>query len=54
MRPIHVNGVEESVLDAHYFDKIIDFSHLSIYGEYERGRFFRARLGRAAIQRLAN
>jgi len=25
---IHVNGVEESVLDAGYFDKIIDFSQL--------------------------
>lgn len=25
---IHVNGVEESVLDARYFDKIIDFSQL--------------------------
>lgn len=25
---IHVNGVEESVLDAGYFDKIIDFSRL--------------------------
>ena len=30
IRPIliHVNGVEESVLDAGYFDKIIDFSQL--------------------------
>ncbi len=25
---IHVNGVEESVLDQGYFDKIIDFSQL--------------------------
>jgi len=25
---IHVNGVEESVVDAAYFDKIIDFGRL--------------------------
>jgi len=25
---IHVNGVEESVLDEGYFDKIIDFGQL--------------------------
>jgi hypothetical protein len=25
---IHVNGADESVLDAGYFDKIIDFSQL--------------------------
>jgi hypothetical protein len=25
---IHVNGVDESVLDAGYFDKIIDFGQL--------------------------
>lgn len=25
---IHVNGVDESVLDAGYFDKIIDFGKL--------------------------
>ncbi|NGX61002.1 MAG: hypothetical protein K940chlam9_00480 [Chlamydiae bacterium] len=25
---IHVNGVEESVLDEHYFDKVIDFNQL--------------------------
>jgi hypothetical protein len=30
IRPIlvHVNGVEESVLEAGYFDKIIDFGQL--------------------------
>ena len=27
---IHVNGVEESVLDERYFDKIIDFGELLI------------------------
>lgn len=25
---IHVNGVEESLLDERYFDKVIDFSQL--------------------------
>jgi hypothetical protein len=32
VRPIliHVNGVEESILDESYFDKIIDFSQLLI------------------------
>ncbi len=25
---IHVNGVEESVLDERYFDKVIDFGQL--------------------------
>lgn len=25
---IHVNGVEDSVLDEGYFDKVIDFSQL--------------------------
>jgi hypothetical protein len=25
---IHVNGVEENVLDEGYFDKVIDFSQL--------------------------
>ena len=28
---IHVNGADESVLDAGYFDKIIDFSQLVGY-----------------------
>jgi len=29
---IHVNGMEESVLDKRYFDKVIDFGELSELG----------------------